>query len=69
MATILQVLGALGISIGAGFIYPPVGIILAGTFALLFGLAARKEITKCSTIFSSPASYQLSDHLGHRWRH
>jgi hypothetical protein len=43
MATILQVLGALGISIGAGFIYPPVGIILAGVFALLFGLALERK--------------------------
>jgi hypothetical protein len=43
MATILQVLGALGISIGAGFIFPPAGLILAGTFALLFGLALERK--------------------------
>jgi hypothetical protein len=43
MATILQVAGALGISIGAGLIFPPAGLILAGVFALLFGLALERK--------------------------
>jgi hypothetical protein len=43
MATILQVLGALSISIGAGLIFPPVGVILAGVFSLLFGLALERK--------------------------
>jgi hypothetical protein len=43
MATTLQVAGALGISIGAGLIFPPVGVILAGIFALLFGLALERK--------------------------
>jgi hypothetical protein len=43
MATILQVLGALSISIGAGLIFPPLGIILAGVFSLLFGLALERK--------------------------
>jgi hypothetical protein len=43
MATILQVLGALSISIGAGLIFPPVGVIFAGVFSLLFGLALERK--------------------------
>jgi hypothetical protein len=43
MATILQVAGALGISIGASLIFVPAGLILAGIFALLFGLALERK--------------------------
>jgi hypothetical protein len=43
MATILQVLGALGISIGAALIFIPAGIILAGIFSVLFGLALERK--------------------------
>jgi hypothetical protein len=43
MATILQVAGALGISIGASLIFAPAGLILAGVFALLFGLALERK--------------------------
>jgi hypothetical protein len=43
MATILQVLGALSISIGAGLIFPPAGLILAGVFSVLFGLALERK--------------------------
>jgi hypothetical protein len=43
MATILQVTGALGISIGASLIFLPAGVILAGVFALLFGLALERK--------------------------
>jgi hypothetical protein len=43
MATILQVLGALSVSIGAGLIFPPAGLILAGVFSVLFGLALERK--------------------------
>lgn len=43
MATTLQVTGALGISVGAGLIFLPAGVILAGVFALLFGLALERK--------------------------
>ena len=43
MATILQVAGASAISIGAGLIFIPAGVILAGVFAILFGLAAERK--------------------------
>ena len=43
MATTLQIIGASAISVGAGFIFIPAGLIIAGIFALLFGLAAERK--------------------------
>jgi hypothetical protein len=43
MATTLQILGASAISIGAGLVFIPAGLIIAGVFALLFGLAAERK--------------------------
>jgi hypothetical protein len=42
-ATILQIAGATLLSIGAALIYLPLGIILAGTAALLFGIAMERS--------------------------
>jgi hypothetical protein len=42
-ATILQIAGATLISIGAALIYLPLGIILAGLTALVFGIALERN--------------------------
>jgi hypothetical protein len=42
MAILAQVLGATAIAVGAGLIYPPVGVIIAGVFAILFGIAFER---------------------------
>lgn len=41
-ATILQAIGILTISLGAGLIYPPAGLILLGAGVLVFGLAMER---------------------------
>ena len=43
MATILQVTGVALVAIGAGLIFPPLGVILAGVGALVFGLAMERS--------------------------
>lgn len=42
MAIIAQVLGATAIAVGAGLIYLPAGVIIAGVFAVLFGIAVER---------------------------
>jgi hypothetical protein len=41
-ATILQAVGIFTISLGAGLIYPPAGLVLLGAGALLFGIAIER---------------------------
>ena len=43
MSTILQAVGATVITIGVGLIYFPAGLIVGGTFAVLFGLAMERD--------------------------
>jgi hypothetical protein len=43
MATLLQALGALAITIGVGLMFIPAGIIIGGIFTLLFGIAAERK--------------------------
>ena len=43
MATIIQIIGAVTVSVGVGLIYAPLGIILAGAFALAFGVALERS--------------------------
>lgn len=43
LATILQVTGVALVAIGAGLIFPPLGIILAGAGAIVFGLAMERS--------------------------
>jgi hypothetical protein len=43
IATILQGLGATVVSVGLGLWLPPVGIITAGMFMVLFGLALERK--------------------------
>lgn len=42
-ATILQIAGATLISVGAALVYLPLGIILAGAAALVFGIALERS--------------------------
>lgn len=42
-ATILQILGAGLVSAGAAVIYPPLGLIIAGVAALIFGIAMERS--------------------------
>lgn len=41
-ATILQAVGILTISVGAGLIYPPAGVVLLGIGLLTFGIAIER---------------------------
>lgn len=43
IATILQGLGAAVVSVGLGLWLPPVGIVVAGIFLVLFGLALERK--------------------------
>jgi hypothetical protein len=43
MATVLQAAGAVAISIGAGLIFIPAGIIIGGVFAVAFGIALERN--------------------------
>lgn len=43
MATILQVSGAVLVSVGAALIWLPLGVILAGAAMLVFGLAMERN--------------------------
>lgn len=43
IATILQGLGAAVVSVGLGLWLPPVGIVTAGIFLVLFGLALERK--------------------------
>jgi hypothetical protein len=40
---ILQIGGAVLVSVGAALIYLPVGFIVAGAFAILFGLSLERK--------------------------
>lgn len=42
MSTILQVAGAIAITAGCALIFPPLGFIIGGCFAILIGLAVSK---------------------------
>lgn len=43
MANILQVSGAVLISVGAAIVWLPAGIILAGIASIIFGLALERK--------------------------
>jgi hypothetical protein len=40
---ILQIGGAILVSAGTALIYPPLGLIVAGAFAILFGLSLERR--------------------------
>lgn len=42
MAIMAQILGAILVALGAGLIYPPAGVVIAGVFAILFGIALER---------------------------
>ena len=43
MATILQVAGAVLISVGAALVWLPAGVIIAGDAVLVFGIAMERK--------------------------
>lgn len=43
LVAVLQTAGAVTISVGIGMIFIPAGIIMAGVFAILFGLAIERR--------------------------
>ena len=43
VATILQIAGVAVIAVGAGLIYPPLGVVLAGAGLIIFGLAIERS--------------------------
>lgn len=43
LANTLQIGGLIAVAVGAGLIFIPAGIILAGVGAILFGLALERE--------------------------
>jgi hypothetical protein len=43
LVNILQIGGAVSISVGAALIYPPLGLIILGAFAILFGLSLERK--------------------------
>lgn len=46
MANLIQISGAALIAIGVGLIFPPLGVVLAGVFALVFGIAMERSSAK-----------------------
>lgn len=43
MGTTLQIAGAVAISTGIGLVFLPAGIVVAGVFLVLFGIAAERK--------------------------
>lgn len=43
VANILQITGATAISAGVSLVFPPAGLIVAGIFAVLFGLSLERK--------------------------
>lgn len=43
IASTVQVVGALGVAVGVGLIFPPAGIIIAGLLAIAFGISLEKK--------------------------
>lgn len=43
LATLLQAVGASLVSLGLGIIFLPAGLVVAGVFTILFGLAMEKR--------------------------
>lgn len=49
MAAILQIVGALLISIAALVMFPPAGLVVAGLFAIAFGVAIERNPKKMNS--------------------
>ena len=43
VANILQIAGAISVTVGVAMIFPPAGAIVAGAFAILFGLGLERR--------------------------
>ena len=42
LANIIQVSGAILLSLGVGLIFPPAGVMVAGVLAILFGISLER---------------------------
>ena len=42
MATLIQLIGFVVVSVGVWFIYPPAAVIIAGLFTVAFGVALER---------------------------
>jgi uncharacterized membrane protein len=43
IATIVQIVGSLTLSVGVGLVFIPAGLVVAGVLAVLFGIAMEKN--------------------------
>lgn len=43
LVNLLQISGAVLVSIGAALVFPPAGLIAAGVFAILFGVSLERR--------------------------
>jgi hypothetical protein len=43
VATILQIVGVTAVAVGAGLVYLPLGVIVAGVGCVLFGIAIERS--------------------------
>jgi|TARA_R110000782_G_C14482184_1_gene376168 hypothetical protein len=43
LANILQISGAVLISVGAAIVWPPAGLVLAGISSIIFGIALERK--------------------------
>jgi hypothetical protein len=43
MILAMEILGAAAVSVGAGLIFPPAGVIAAGIFLLVFAIAVERS--------------------------
>jgi hypothetical protein len=43
LINILQIAGAILVSVGVGLIFAPLGLIMTGVFAILFGLSLERK--------------------------
>jgi len=43
MASLIQVVGAVLVSVGVGIVFLPAGIIIAGALAIVFGISLEKK--------------------------
>lgn len=43
LVNILQISGAVLVAVGAALVFPPAGLIVAGAFAILFGMSLERR--------------------------
>ena len=43
MASLIQIIGAVLVSVGVGIVFLPAGMIIAGALAIVFGISLEKK--------------------------